>query len=226
MTSVVTNEQAPAAAEARTGLDPWVRAELPQPPTPTGLGWMAVVGPGVIVLGISIGSGEFLLGPAVFVKHGLSLLWITTVAIFFQTVFNTEIMRYVVATGEPVFIGFMRTRPSATAWGWFYAALYFLQAGWPAYAATAAGAIFFLFAGRLPGPADSETVYLIGIAAFFFCIALLLFGRRIERTLEILNWVLVTTILGAFLLLRTDVRTCPHLAFGDTRVCRFRCSKR
>jgi hypothetical protein len=74
---------------------------------------MAVVGPGVIVLGASIGSGEFLLGPAVFVRHGLSLLWITAVAVFLQTIFNTELMRYTVATGEPVFSGFMRTWPSS-----------------------------------------------------------------------------------------------------------------
>ncbi len=73
---------------------------------------MGVVGPGVIVLGASIGSGEFLLGPAGFVKHGLTLLWINGIAIFFQTIFNTEVMRYVVATGEPVVTGFMRTPPS------------------------------------------------------------------------------------------------------------------
>ena len=34
---------------------------------PRGIQWLGVVGPGVIVLGLSIGSGEFLLGPAVFV---------------------------------------------------------------------------------------------------------------------------------------------------------------
>ncbi len=109
---------------------------------PRGLSWIGVCGPGVIVLGVSIGSGEFLLGPAVFVKHGLSLLWVTLVAVFFQTVFNTELMRYTVATGEPVVTGFMRTRPGKTFWAWFYAFLYFLQVGWPAWAAAAAGAIF------------------------------------------------------------------------------------
>jgi hypothetical protein len=60
---------------------------------PRGLQWIGVVGPGVIVLGVSIGSGEFLLGPAVFVRHGFSLLWVTLVAVFLQTVFNTEVMR-------------------------------------------------------------------------------------------------------------------------------------
>jgi hypothetical protein len=183
-------------------LVPWRKADLPEPPMPRGLSWIGVCGPGVIVLGVSIGSGEFLLGPATFVKHGLALLWVTLVAVFFQTVFNTEIMRYTVATGEPIVTGFMRTRPGKTFWAWFYAALYFLQIGWPAWAATAAGAIFFLFADRLAAPpADSTAIYLIGIATFLACVAVLLVGKRIARTLEILNWVLVACILGSFLVL-------------------------
>ena len=188
------------APEARSGLDPWGRAALPAPPAPRGLGWFAVVGPGVIILGASIGSGEFLLGPAVFVKHGLTLLWGTLVAILFQTIFNTEVMRYTVATGEPVFTGFMRTRPSPTVWAWFYAALCFLQAGWPAWAATASAAIFFVFTQRLPGPADATTLYWTGVGVFLGCVAVLSVGKRIERTLELLNWIMVTCILGGFFL--------------------------
>ena len=153
------------------------------------------------MLGLSIGSGEFLLGPAAFVRHGLSLLWITAVAIFLQTVFNTELMRYTVATGEPAFTGFMRTGPSATAWAWFYCLLYFLQTGWPAWAANAAGAFVFLGARRLAGPDAARAVYWIGVATFLACVGVLLTGRRIARTLELLNWVMVTCILGSFLLL-------------------------
>jgi hypothetical protein len=162
---------------------------------------MGVVGPGVIVLGLSIGSGEFLLGPAVFVRHGLALLWVSALAVFFQTIFNTELMRYTIATGEPVFTGFMRTRPSSTAWAWFYTILYFLQSGWPAWAANAAGAIFFLIVGRIAVADEARTVYWIGVATFIACVGVLMFGRRIERTLEILNWILVACILGGFLIL-------------------------
>jgi Mn2+/Fe2+ NRAMP family transporter len=168
---------------------------------PRGLAWLGVVGPGVIVLGVSIGSGEFLLGPAVFVKYGLTLLWVTLVSVFLQAILNTEVMRYVVATGEPVFTGFMRTRPSAPTWAWIYAAFVFLQVGWPAWAATSAGIIFFLMAGRLAGPEDSAAVYYIGVALFLVCVTLLLIGRRVGRTLELLNWVLIAVILGGFLLL-------------------------
>src|SRR5215211_1982625 len=200
-TAAAAPEHAAVPIEARSGLDPWTRADLPAPPTPRGLGWLAVVGPGVIVLGLAIGSGEFLLGPAAFVRYGLSLLWVTGVAVFLQTVFNTELMRYTLATGEPAFTGFMRTRPSATLWAWVYAVLYFLQVGWPAWAANAAGAAFFLFARRLAGPADATAVYYLGVGTFLACVAVLLVGRRIERTLELLNWVLVACILGGFLVL-------------------------
>jgi hypothetical protein len=110
-------------------------------------------------------------------------------------------MRYTLATGEPVFTGFMRTRPSSTAWAWFYVGLYFLQFGWPAFAATAAGAIFFLFTRHLPAPSDAEAIYFIGVGIFLACAAVLTVGRRIERTLEVLNWILVVCILGGFLVL-------------------------
>jgi hypothetical protein len=185
--------------ETRTGLDPWNHAELPVPPSPTGLGWLTVVGPGVIVLGAAIGSGEFLLGPAVFVRHSLSLLWVTVIAIVLQTIFNGEVMRYTLATREPVVTGFMRTRPASSMWAWFYVALFFLQIGWPAFAATAAGAIFFLVFDRLPAARDAATIYYIGVGTFVACAAVLFVGRRIERTLEILNWVLVICILSGFL---------------------------
>ena len=187
--------------EARSGLDPWAQADLPDPPQPKGFGWLGVVGPGVIVLGASIGSGEFLLGPAVFVRNGLSILWVTMVAIVFQTIFNLELMRYTLATGEPVFTGFMRTRPSSTLWAWIYAVLYFLQVGWPAWAGTAAGAIFFLFQKRIGDCGRRRNGLFDRHCDVSGCVSILLVGRRIERTLETLNWVLVSVGIGTFLVL-------------------------
>jgi len=184
--------------EARTGLDPWVRAELPEPPVPRGADWLRVVGPGVIVLGLSLGGGEFLLGPTAFVRYGLSLLWITLVSVFFQAIFNTELMRYTLATGEPAFTGFMRTPPARAFWSWFYVVMYLLQVGWPYSAGLSAGAVFFLATRQIATPADASTIYQIGVGTFLLCIILLMLGRRIERTLELLNWVMVVAILGGF----------------------------
>ncbi len=188
--------------EARSGLEPWKTNELPQPPSTKGLRILGVIGPGAIVLGASIGSGEWLLGPATFIKYGLALLWLTSVAVFLQTVLNTELVRYTLYTGEPAVTGFMRTRPHSTFWAWFYAILYFLQIGWPAWAANAAGAIFFLALGRLAGKPDAGSVYWIGCGTFLACVTILVFsGKRIERTLEVLNWIMIILILGALLVL-------------------------
>src|SRR6185436_7140777 len=182
--------------EARSGLDPWRIDVLPHAPRPQGLGWFSAIGPGVIALGVSIGSGEFLLGPAAFVKYGLSLLWVVGVAALLQTLLNVELMRYTMATGEPIFTGFMRTRPHSTFWAWFYSILYFLQMGWPGWAGAAAGAVFFLATKRLPATTEAGTVYAIGVGLFLMCGLILMIGRRIERTLEYLNWIMVTLIIG------------------------------
>jgi Mn2+/Fe2+ NRAMP family transporter len=187
--------------EAKSGLDAWGRADLPAPPPTRGLSLLAVIGPGAIILGLSIGSGEWLIGPAAFVKYGLSLLWVTSVAVFLQTILNTELMRYTLYTGEPAVTGFMRTRPNSTFWAWFYTALYFLHAGWPAWAANSAGAFYFLFFKQLPGPHDGITVYWLAVCAYLACVLVLLFGRRIERTLELLNWGLIVFILGGMMFL-------------------------
>ncbi|HYK21477.1 MAG TPA: Nramp family divalent metal transporter [Pyrinomonadaceae bacterium] len=198
------------APEARSGLDAWRIAELPAAPRPQGLGWFSAIGPGVIALGVSIGSGEFLLGPAAFVKYGLSLLWVVGVAALLQTLLNVELMRYTMATGEPIFTGFMRVRPHSTFWAWFYSILYFLQMGWPGWAGAAAGAVFFLFAKRLPVAGEAGTVYAIGVGLFLLCGLFLMVGRRIERTLEYLNWIMVVLIiggLGALALLFVPVST-------------------
>ena len=87
----------------------------------------------------------------------------------------------------------MRTRPGSRFWAWTYTVLYFLQNGWPGWAGATAGAVFFLWGGpRAPRPRDARAVHLIGVGAYLACVLILLLGgRRIERTLEILNWTLV-----------------------------------
>src|ERR1041384_5841495 len=219
-----TQTATPTAPEARSGLEPWRVGELPVAPRPKGLQWFSAIGPGVIVLGVSIGSGEFLLGPAAFVKYGLSLLWVVGLAALLQTLLNVELMRYTMATGEPVVTGFMRVRPHSTFWAWFYVVLYFLQMGWPGWAGAAAGAVFFLFAKRLPGTGEAGTVYAIGVGLFLMCGLVLMFGRRIERTLEYLNWIMIALIIGGlgilailFVPLSTWGASVPGFAAFDVR---------
>lgn len=57
-------------------------AELPRPPLARGLSLLGVIGPGAIILGVSIGSGEWLLGLAV--VWGLLALRLTQPIILLQ----------------------------------------------------------------------------------------------------------------------------------------------
>ena len=52
-----------------------------------------ILGPAVIALGGTIGGGEWLVGPSLFVKWGLALLWITTVSALLQVFLNLEMTR-------------------------------------------------------------------------------------------------------------------------------------
>ena len=72
-------------------LPDWEVQDLPAPPPYRfGGAFRNILGPGIIALGGSIGSGEWLLGPAITAQYGGRLLWIATIAIFLQAFLNTE----------------------------------------------------------------------------------------------------------------------------------------
>jgi hypothetical protein len=168
-------------------LPPWNVADLPAPPKFNLRHVLAVVGPGTIALSMSIGSGEWLIGPSAAVKYGTSVMWIVIVSVFFQVFLNQEFARYTMYTGEPVLTGFMRTKPGPKLWGWLYPIFAVLQVGWPGWAWAAAAALFAAFYGHLPDSAvaaDKSGLLMIGYVLFLACFVVVLFGGRIERLLE------------------------------------------
>jgi Mn2+/Fe2+ NRAMP family transporter len=172
----------------------WGRADLPAPPPFTKRNVLSVIGPGTIALSMAIGSGEWLMGPAASVAYGPAILWVTTVAVILQVIFNQECGRYVMYTGETTFSGFMRTAPGPRFWGWVYAILGALQSGWPGWAAASAAAIFAATAGRIPGAGDAGGVLAWGYVSFAGCVLVLLFGGTIERGLEKISTFIVLWI--------------------------------
>jgi hypothetical protein len=95
-----------------------------------------VLGPSLIALGLSIGSGEWLLGPLAIGTEGwIGIGFVITLSIVLQVFYNVEIGRYVLATGEVPALGFGRIPPryfvgTILAVGLFYLA--FLTGGWAA----------------------------------------------------------------------------------------------
>jgi len=109
-------ENQPQNQVPETCLPTWNVDELPEA-KPLGLRNLAgFIGPGIVMCGIQIGGGEWLFGPAITAKYGGGLMWIATIAIICQCFYNIECGRYALFTGEPVFTGFMRTKPGPAFW--------------------------------------------------------------------------------------------------------------
>ena len=94
----------------------WDAGELIDAPVFTWKNILAMIGPGLVMGASAIGGGEWLAGPAVTAKYGGALLWVATVSIFFQVIYNIEISRYALYTGEPIFTGKFRIPPHPMFW--------------------------------------------------------------------------------------------------------------
>jgi hypothetical protein len=94
----------------------WDLGELKDAPVFTARNILAMIGPGLVMGAAAIGGGEWLAGPAVTAKYGGALLWFATVSILFQVVYNIEISRYTLYTGEPIFTGKFRLPPHPMFW--------------------------------------------------------------------------------------------------------------
>lgn len=181
-------------------LSPWQIQDLPAPPPFSLKNSFRIVGPGAILLAASIGGGEWLVGPAAGVKFGVQIMWIATVSILLQVVFNLEAIRYTLYTGEPIYGGILRLRPGSKLWAPFYCLLTFLSLGWPALAGASAAVLFSSFAGRLPQEGDSASVYWIALVVILGIALILSLGGTIERSLERFSWVMIL-FMFSFLLL-------------------------
>ncbi len=182
-------------------LPAWNVGQLPDPPKFGVLRALRMIGPGVILVGAAIGSGEWLLGPALTAKYAGTMLWIATVSVILQFCLNQEVSRYTLATGEPIFTAYMRCWPSSK---WYSA--WYLGLGatglWPGLATNAATA---MAAGLLsvqhnahviPTEADAFLVTSCAYAIFAVCVLLVLFGGKVYNMLQVTITFMVVWILG------------------------------
>ena len=97
-------------------LPTWSKAELPEPQPLSWRNWTGFVGPGLVMCGIQLAGGEWLVGAEITARYGGGLMWIAAVAIICQVFYNMECGRYALFCGEPVFTGMMRSRPGPRGW--------------------------------------------------------------------------------------------------------------
>ena len=172
----------------------WARADLPEPLPFSLANTFRTIGPGAILLAAAIGGGEWIVGPLTAIKYGREILWVATLGIMLQTIFNLEAVRYTMYTGEPIITGFMRLAPGSRFWAWFYILIGVAQLATPALAAGCGVVLFAAFFGRLPGQPDSVMLGAIAVGVILFAVALLMSGKSIERVLERLSWAMILFI--------------------------------
>ncbi len=111
-------------------------------PEPLSLG--KVLGPSVILAGLGVGSGEYIIWPFMTATVGTGFLWAAILSVTVQYFLNMEIERYTLATGETAVSGFVRFwKP----WGVLFCLFTILPNMWPGWATSGVTILTFLMGG-------------------------------------------------------------------------------
>ena len=189
----------------------WNVANLVDAPVFTGRNWLAMLGPGLLAGGAAIGGGEWLMGPIVTARFGGNLLWLATLSILGQVIYNIEISRYTLYTGEPIFTGKFRTLPGPHFWVIVYLLLDFGSV-FPYLAANAATPLAAVILGRIPDPVHGQAtlglfgasmvfshqqmIRLLSYAIFVGAMLPLVFGGQIYNALKGIMTFKIVTVMG------------------------------
>jgi hypothetical protein len=186
-------------------LPAWEVGTLDPPPVSSWRKWTALIGPGILLAGSSVGAGEWLFGPAVSAQFGGTFLWLATISIVTQAFYNLEVMRYTLYCGEPIFVGFFRLMPGPKFWTAVYLVLCIAHI-WPFMAANAAVPLTAAVLGHLPGNgvvsfasitvSEAYLVKLLGYVIFLLAFLPLVFGGKIYNVLERMMTFKLVVVLG------------------------------
>ena len=171
-------------------LPPLRQREMPSP-----IPLRQMIGPSIILAGLALGSGEFILWPYITFRSQFVFFWACILAVVMQYFLNMEIMRWTLATGESAVAGFVRLSRS---WAWVFLLLNVLPWMIPAWSKGASQIIGWLLfdptlkdGSVVAGPYDTY----IAIATMFLCGIILTAGPVVYETVEKVQFVLVVLIM-------------------------------
>jgi len=177
-------------------LAPFRQADMP----PKDKTFWQLVGPGAVLVGLSIGSGELIMWPVIVSKYGATMIWAAVLGVFTQYCVNQELGRYTLATGESVYTGFARV------WSGFAFLFIVLNvASWilPGWAVASGGALKALVVGTEGwGNSAVWTWFTFGLVALF------LFGPKlVYRCIEKTEMALVAVVTLGLIVIAVFVAT-------------------
>ncbi|MCA9223441.1 MAG: Nramp family divalent metal transporter [Planctomycetales bacterium] len=170
--------------------------DLP-PPVPL----RRMVGPSVILAGLALGSGEFILWPYIVYRSGFVFFWACLLGVATQYFINMEITRWSLATGESALTGFIRL---SRKWTPLFLAFNVIPWFIPAWALGAAQIVSWLIWGPqfdAEGHLLSPHAVPIAIGGMVLCGAILTAGPVLYETIEKTQLVLVSTIMVSVVVL-------------------------
>lgn len=155
-----------------------------------------MIGPGIMLAGMALGSGEFVLWPYITFKSQFVFFWACIVGVAMQYFINMEITRWTLATGETAVTGFCRMGKY-----WAYVFLLMNIVPWivPAWATSSA-----TIATWLLWPTDVDTTVVtsrIAMGSLIGCGIILTAGPVVYETVERLQTVLVASVMLLVVLL-------------------------
>ena len=178
----------------------WDTGELIDAPRFKWRNVLALIGPGLVMGAAAIGGGEWLAGPEVTAKYGGSLLWVAAISILVQVLYNIEISRYTLYTGEPIFTGKFRTLPGPLFWLGIYLLLDW-GAVFPYLATGAAVALETIIVGHPPGELEKGTGSwwlhkVVSTLIYLTAMTPLIFGGKVYNSLKAVMSFKLVTVLG------------------------------
>lgn len=111
---------------------------------PPAISWRKMIGPSIMLAGLSLGSGEFVLWPYITYKTGFVFFWACLLGVITQFFMNMEIERWTLATGESAITGFSRLNKN---WAWIMLLLNIVPWAWPGWATGAGTMLSWTFLG-------------------------------------------------------------------------------
>jgi ABC-type multidrug transport system fused ATPase/permease subunit len=155
-------------------------AELPKP-----LRLRKMIGPGIILVAVGIGSGEYISHPYITSQVGLTFLWAAAVGLGLQYFLNTEVARYTLATGETAVTGFTRLWKG---WAPLFVLMTVIPFAWPGWMTSASTMVTFVAGGQ-------GNVQWISVAGLVVIGLVLTLSPIVYKTVEKIEFLKVIAIL-------------------------------
>ncbi len=188
-TTEARGETVPDSVIPAGTLPPLSYRDLPEPPS-----FLRMLGPSIILAGLALGSGEFVLWPYITYKSQFVFFWACLLGAATQYFLNMEIARWSLATGETAIGGFIRMNRH---FAWLFLLLNVIPWMIPAWAKGAAQILSWMIWAPEMGAAGPQAVYAteLAIGGMVFCGLVLTAGPVIYETIERVQMVLVSLVI-------------------------------